>query len=128
MKYAAFCDQLARFIAVGLLNTAFGYGIFAALLYLGLHYVIALFIATISGILFNFKTTGRLVFKSNSNRLIFHFAGVYALIYAVHVCSLEILLGLGINVYWAGAMLILPMASFAFFLNKRFVFKNDQAN
>jgi len=125
MKYAASCDQLARFIAVGLLNTAFGYGVFAALLYLGLHYVIALFIATISGILFNFKTTGSLVFKSNNNRLLFHFSVVYALIYAVHVCGLKLLLGLGMNAYWAGAMLVLPMAFFAFFLNKWFVFKND---
>ena len=66
-----------KFLAVGVLNTLFGYGIFALLLFIGLHYAVASILATICGVLFNFKTTGTLVFNNNDNRLIFKFISVY---------------------------------------------------
>lgn len=52
------------FLLVGVMNAAFGYGCFAAFLYLGLHYSLALLLATILGVLFNFKSIGALVFGS----------------------------------------------------------------
>lgn len=109
---------------MGVLNSIFGYGCFALLLYLGVHYALALFIATIVGVLFNFKTTGWLVFKSNDNRLVFRFASTYAIVYAVNVSSLKALSLVGIDMYYGGAALIFPMAVLAYILNKRFVFKN----
>lgn len=113
-----------RFLTVGALNAFFGYGCFALLIYLGFHYALAVFLATVAGVLFNFKTTGYLVFKSDDNRLIFRFAMTYAIIYAVNVASLKILLLADVDLYYGNAVLIVPMAILAYVLNKRFVFKN----
>lgn len=113
-----------RFLLVGALNSLFGYGCYALLLYLGVHYALALFLATVIGVLFNFKTTGYLVFKSKDNRLIFRFAATYAIVYAVNVSALKLLSLVGIDMYFGGALLLLPMAILAYVLNKRFVFNH----
>ena len=76
----AFKNQFFLFLVVGGINTILGYAVFALLIYLGLHYALAVIIGTIVGILFNFKTTGGIVFKSKDNRLIFKFFAVYGII------------------------------------------------
>ena len=114
----------ARFLAVGVLNALFGYGLFAALLFADLHYSVALLLATTGGVLFNFKTTGRLVFGSRDNRLVFRFVTVYGAVYAVNVALLKALLAAGLDPYAAGALLVLPVAGLAFVLMRRFVFKH----
>lgn len=114
---------LVRFLAVGVLNTLFGYGIFALLIFAGTHYALALLLATIVGVLFNFKSTGALVFKSHDNRLLFRFVVVYTALYGVNVTLLKSLLLVGAGPYFGGAALIVPMALLAFLLNKRFVFR-----
>jgi putative flippase GtrA len=108
---------------VGGLNTLFGYSLFAVLIYAGLHYTVAVFIGTIIGVLFNFKTTGKLVFKSHDNGLIWKFFGVYGVIYLLNIIGLYLLEKISIDIYIAGMILILPMALVSFGLNKRFVFK-----
>ena len=113
-----------RFLAVGVLNSLFGYACFAFFLFLGLHYSLALLLATVAGVLFNFKTTGYLVFKSSDNRLIFRFVATYAIVYMANVSILKALLLIGVDLYYGGAVLILPMAALSFILNKRLVFKN----
>ena len=57
-------NQFVRFVLVGILNTAFGYGVYCLMLWIGLSYWWATLIANVLGVLFNFKTTGVLVFKS----------------------------------------------------------------
>lgn len=114
---------LLRFLAVGVLNTLFGYGFFALFVFAGVHYALALLLATIVGVLFNFKSTGALVFKSHDNKLIFRFVAVYAVLYGVNVTLLKLLLLVGTGPYFGGGVLIVPMALLAFILNKRFVFK-----
>ena len=73
--------QLWRFLCVGLLNTLFGYLCFAFFVYLGLHYALAVGLATCAGIVFNFQTTGKIVFNNTRTILIFKFIGVYAFLY-----------------------------------------------
>jgi len=114
--------QFIKFLFVGGLNTAFGYCIFALFLFIGLHYSLAAFLGTICGILFNFKTTGSLVFKNKNNALIFRFFGVYGVVLILNVIGLKFFSIFSINSYIGGALLILPMAVVSFFLNKRFVF------
>lgn len=116
--------QFHRFLAIGILNTAFGYGCYAALLFIGLHYSMAALIATACGVLFNFKSTGRLVFRSSDNRRIFRFMASYALLYLLNVAVLSLLTAVGIDPYVGGALLLPPAAALAFLLNKRWVFKN----
>ena len=115
--------KFLRFLAVGLVNSAFSYSVYALLIFLGVHYALAVLVANFLGVLFNFKTTGRLVFQSNDNRLIFKFVLVYASVYLLSVSSLKILLWLGLNRYLAGALIALPMAGVTFTLMSRFVFK-----
>jgi putative flippase GtrA len=79
--------------------------------------------ATILGVLFNFKTTGRLVFRNRDNRLLAKFIGVYAIIYAINTASLGVFNLFKADMYVAGAVMLLPMAAVAFVLNKNFVFK-----
>ena len=117
-------NRFCRFLAVGVLNSLFGYGCYAVFLYVGLHYSVALLLATVIGVLFNFKTTGALVFKSHNNRLIFRFFITYGVVYIVNVLLIDVLDIFGINVYYSGAILILPMAVLAYILNARFVFNH----
>ncbi|MBH3428769.1 GtrA family protein [Pseudomonas alkylphenolica] len=114
--------KLVRFLLVGLMNAAFGYGCFAAFLYLGLHYSAALFLATLLGIAFNFKSTGALVFGSRNNKLIFRFVAGYGIVYCANVAGIAGLKTFGVDPYLAGIALILPMALLSFFINNRFVF------
>jgi len=116
-------SRLFKFLLVGGLNTLFGYSLFAVLIYAGLHYTVAVFIGTIIGVVFNFKTTGKLVFKSHDNSLILKFFGVYGVIYLLNIIGLYLLEKISIDIYIAGMILILPMALVSFGLNKRFVFK-----
>ena len=113
-----------KFLLVGGLNTVFGYSVYAILLFVGLHFSVAAFFSTIAGILFNFKTTGYLVFKNTDNRLIFRFFGTYFIVYLLNVFFLKIMKSININLYIGGLALLLPMALVSFWLMKKFVFKD----
>ncbi len=112
-----------KFILVGILNTLFGYFIFACLLFCGLHYAVAVVLGTIIAILFNFKTTGKIVFKNNDNKLIFRFITLYAMISIVNIGFLKIAKILDINLYIAAFFLTGFMAIISFLVNKNWVFK-----
>ena len=112
-----------RFLVVGGVNTIFGYGVFSLLILLGLHYVIAALLATICGILFNFKTTGTLVFKNRDNRLIFRFFGVSLITYSLMIGFLKLFDMAGVIPLVAGAIIAVPMGVVAFLLMKKLVFK-----
>ena len=115
-----------KFILVGILNTAFGYLVFAALLYFGLHYTLAVVLSTIAGVLFNFKTTGTLVFKNNNNKLIFKFVAVYALTCIIGIIVLRLAEFVNVNLYLAGMVSTGICAIIAFILNKNWVFKYEK--
>lgn len=115
-----------KFILVGILNTAFGYLVFAALLYFGLHYTLAVVLSTIAGVLFNFKTTGTLVFKNNNNKLIFKFVAVYALTCIIGIIVLRLAELVNVNLYFAGMVSTGICAIIAFILNKNWVFKYEK--
>lgn len=115
--------KLLRFLLVGVLNAAFGYGCFAGFLYLGLHYSAALLLATVLGVAFNFKSTGALVFGSKNNKLIFRFIAGYGVVYGANLAGIAALKLLGVEPYLAGMALIVPMALLSFVINNRFVFK-----
>ena len=113
----------ARYIIIGLLNTVVGYLLYAVFIFIGLHYSMAVFLSTVLGVLFNFKTIGALVFKNNSNRLIYRFVTVYMLTYLLNVGGLHVLNDFNLNMYLAGAIMLAPMAIISFLLHKTFVFR-----
>jgi putative flippase GtrA len=115
--------KLIKFFMVGALNTLFGYSVFLAFLWLGLHYSVAIAIATILGVLFNFKSIGFLVFQSKDNSRIYRFLFVYAIIYVLNVVGVGLLLLANIDEWLGGLILLLPLALLSFYLNSRFVFR-----
>lgn len=115
-------NRFVRFLIVGGINTAFGYGVYALLIFLKFHYAVAALLATILGVLFNFKTTGTIVFNSSDNSLLFKFIGVYTIIYVVNTGALKVFHSYDVDMYLAGAVMLLPTAVLSFLLNKKFVF------
>ena len=55
--------RVARFLATGALNTAFGYGLYALFVALGMPYLPALATATVLGVVFNYFTFGKITFR-----------------------------------------------------------------
>ena len=115
---------LIRYLIVGAINTGFGYSVFALLTYTGLHYPLALFFATVAGVLFNFRTFGRFVFTNTDWRLIWRFFAVYSLLYVVNVASVFVIMMYLDNVYMANAIVLVFIASLGFVLNRSFVYAN----
>ena len=114
--------RLILFFLVGGVNTLFGYFLYSLLLFLHLHYALASLLGTIGGVLFNFKTTGIIVFNNHDNRLISKFIAVYAATYMVNVSGLKLFSIYNANMYLAGAVLVLPVALLGYVLQKKFVF------
>ena len=116
--------QIIKFLIVGIINTIWGYSVYALFIYLGCDYKIASLVATILGVLFNFKTTGKLVFNSHDNRLIFKFVAVYAILYFFGIGLLKLIKTFIIDDdYIAGLIGLGPGVTFSFVLNKCWVFK-----
>lgn len=121
-------NKFIRFIFVGGLNTAFGLGLYLLLIWIGLSYIWATLIAHIAGILFNFVTTGTLVFENSDKRLIFKFFLNYGLTYFINIGVNKGLQSLfGMNPYFSGIGATFITALISFFILKRFVYK-DKSN
>ena len=114
--------QLLRFLIVGGINTVFGYSVFAVLTWLGMRYPLAIGLATIAGVSFNFQSVGRLVFGGAPRSRFWRFVGVYCLVYLLNLGGVRLLLAAGASVYVANAVVLLPLSLIAFLLNRRFVF------
>ncbi|NBK97661.1 MAG: GtrA family protein [Erysipelotrichia bacterium] len=115
--------QIIMFIFTGIINTIFGYAMYALFIYLGCQYIFASGLATVLGILFNFKTISKFVFKANENRLIFKFFGVYSLVFITNIILIKVFKDFGFNEYLAGLVATFPCAIMSFILNKFYVFK-----
>lgn len=117
--------QFIKFILVGILNTIFGYGLWALLIYIGLHYALAVVLSTILSVLFNFKTTGYLVFKNKDNKLLWKFVHIYILTTCLSILGLKCATIANINLYLAGFFLTGIMAIISFLMQKYYVFRRN---
>lgn len=113
-------SQLLRFFVVGVVNTAFSYGIYATMLLIGLNYAWANLVALVLGILFSFKTQGRLVFDNSDNRLLVRFVVVWAVIYLATITLIGRFITLGLNAYTAG-VLALPFSTVLSYVGQKFI-------
>lgn len=119
--------RFARFLVVGVVNTLFGYGLFYALLGVGLAPTPALALATIAGIGFNFFTTGRVVFANADAARLWRFACVYGAVFLVNDALLELAIRTGLAPAPAQAVLLLPCVALSYVLNRAFVFAVREA-
>lgn len=83
--------KFIKFLFVGALNTLFGYLMYIIFISTPLKREWALLCAYVAGVLWNFKTTGSLVFKVNNNKLIFKFVASYVFTYFVNLFALNFL-------------------------------------
>jgi putative flippase GtrA len=121
MSIRARIELLVRYYGVGLINTAFGFGLFSLLVFVGLNLYVAQIVAHISGTIFNYFTYSRHVFRT-SRRRPWAFAASYAFNYLV---GLGLLAGAHHFVrspYLAGFLALLLGTALNFLILKRFVF------
>ena len=119
--------KIIKFLSAGVLNTVFGYTVYAILIYVGVPYLTALFISTITGIIFNFFSFGRLVFSGHSGWLFFvRFLIAYGIIYTANAVLLRALTSeLFINAYAAQSICVPPSVILSWLLMNNWVYKKD---
>jgi putative flippase GtrA len=114
--------RFLRFLVVGVVNTAFSYGIYAALLYLGLPYVWANLGSLLVGTCFSFVMQGRLVFGNRDNSLFGRYLVFWSCIWVANILLIKAFIHFGLNAYWAGAVATVPVVIASFLVQKFFVF------
>lgn len=116
--------RLLRFVAVGILNTAFGYSIYLAGLWLALAPALALAIATCVGALFNYLSISTLVFQTATLVKLPAFSAVYLVTYFFNAMLLHVLTTAAVAP-WLAQILLLPMVVGANYgLMRMWVFRN----
>ena len=112
--------RVVRFLIVGFVNTLFGYSIYATLILLGVSYSIAILLATIIGVVFNFFTIGSIVFQSFDWSKIYLFVTVYFCSYGINVFCLYILISYGFNSLVAG-VISMPLVAALTYIGLKFL-------
>lgn len=115
--------RLIRYLLVGVLNTAFGYGIFAILYLTTGQHRVAVVVATILGVLFNFFTTGRMVFENRDARMLLPFVLGYVFTLGLNIIVLEALIHFGLNALAAQAVTLPLIVAVGYMINSRVVFR-----
>ena len=122
--FRKFDEKFIKYLFVGALNTLFSYVLYAILVTIGFKANPALFLQYIIGVLWNFKTTGSLVFKNHNNKLIFKFVACYVFTFILNSILLKILTSY-FNAYISQAILVFPIAMVSFVIMKFWVFKEN---
>lgn len=114
--------RFVRFVLVGGLNTAFGYGLFVVALAILPTAFAALCTSTVLGVLFNFVTTGSYVFNSIDPRRLLSFALVYGLVFAYNAIGLAAFQLLSVGPRVAALMLLPGAVAISYLCNSRYTF------
>lgn len=115
---------MLRFGFAGMLNTLFGYGVFLLLLATGLPVTMALVLAFLLGVAFNFQTSRRLVFQSRQTGLLLRFVLAYLVLFVINYCALMALTRYGLKDWFAQGLVVVPMAITSFALQRILVFRS----
>ena len=111
-----------RFVVVGCINTAVGYGLYAFCIWLGANYLAAIAVSTIGGVIFNYGTTGAIVFARRDGSFV-RFIACYVVVFAVSVLLIKFQNALGVNPYLSGLIAAFPAALISFILLRTYVFR-----
>lgn len=118
--------QILNFLWVGGLNTLVGYALYAFFIFLDIRFFLALLLATGLGVVFNFFTIGRIVFKQSNSKLFFKFTAMYIFLYFLGLLFIQILKKFHINLYLSGFISMITLSMLSFTLNKYFVFSEKK--
>ncbi|WNJ90032.1 GtrA family protein [Bosea sp. 685] len=117
--------RILRFLAVGGLNTAFGYVSYAVLVLAGTPLWLAVAGATGLAFLFNFFSYGGLVFGSTSRRLLPRFLVFYVALGSLNFVLLRLLGWIGLGPLIAQAVLLPVLATCGYLGLRGFVFRGQ---
>ena len=121
--------KFIKFLFVGSFNTLVGYLVYSFFIFIGIHYSISALFSTIFGIIFNFFTTSKLVFKNSKLSLFFKFFAVYVFCWYIAVIFIHFYkIFIGNNEYLAGFIILFPNAIISYTLMKYYVFKSNNKN
>jgi putative flippase GtrA len=115
-------ETLVRYYAVGAINTAFGYGLYAALVFVGVNLYIAQLIAHVCGTTFNYFTYSRHVFRDGARRPA-HFVGAYVFNYLMGLGLLATAHHFIANPYLAMLVALFVGTALNYFVLRRIVFR-----
>jgi len=116
-----------KFVLIGILNTLVGYILFSIFFYIIDNYFIALFIAYILGVLFNFKTYSKYVFTNSDKQIFINFILIYMGIFLFNNFILYIVNELfNINYYISQFVAIIIVTPILYILNVRYVFIDNK--
>jgi putative flippase GtrA len=117
-------SEILRFLVAGVLNTAFGYGLYAGLLWLGLDRYAAQAIGYVLGTGFNYLTYSRGVFRDAGPAKL-RFALSYAGNYLISLAGLRLASQFIADPYWAGAATTFAVVVLNYLVLRRLVFRAD---
>ena len=111
-----------RYYAVGILNMAFGYVLFAGFVALGMQVFVAQAVGYVIGVAFNFFTYSRLAFAGQqANRV--NYLGSYVINYFLSVALLWCILQVLSSPYVAGILVTLIVSALNYVYLKTYVFR-----
>jgi putative flippase GtrA len=116
-------EKFFKFVLVGIVNTAFGYSVFAAVYLLADSYRIAIVLATVLGIIFNYFTTGRLVFANRGAWPFVPFVVGYVVTCVVNILIVDGLVVIGLEPLLGQAIALPFVAILSYVINDRTVFR-----
>lgn len=122
MILSARLSEIARYLAAGVVNTVFGFSLYAVMLWLGLDRYVAQAIGYVAGTIFNYITYSRHVFTDAAPAKL-KFTVSYAVNYLVSLLSLQVVSHFISNPYTAGAIATFAVVLLNYVILKRLVFR-----
>lgn len=107
-------NRFVRFLLAGVVNTGFGYSVYAAFVFAGTHPQTALALQFSIGVVFNHMTHGRFVFGTRGYRRFPHYVAAYVAVYVFNAILLKLLMGVGAGAYLAQAIALVPTVLLSF--------------
>lgn len=129
-KYSKYLFELQsiRFLIVGAVNTAFGLGVFSAMIMVGFGTYQGLIGSTIAGIIFNFFTYGSVVFRQLACTRVPRFVLAHVFILFINARLIEYISGTyETGKIQAQAYLVVPVAVVSYVILSNFVFRKTNA-
>jgi len=113
--------RIALFLATGLINTAFGYGVYALCVAAGCGPALSVIVSTVAGVCFNFRTLGP-VFAAQGLARLPRFLAVYAVFAPMNIALLKLAEHAGVGPYLGGALTLAVITPLTYLSMRLFVF------
>ncbi|WHU03064.1 MULTISPECIES: GtrA family protein [unclassified Sphingomonas] len=118
--------ELWRYYQAGVVNTAFGLGAYALLVWLGLNMFVAQLVAHVAGVAFNYITYSRHVFRDAGPAKL-RFTMSYVVNYLIGLATLACVALVIKSPYLAGLITAVLVSILNYFILKHFIFVRKTA-